>query len=285
MASAITSRRSRVVRSARCALLAGLAACSAPHDGPRVCNRALPAAPGRFPGRERALHPDPAEAGRTLADPPRPHVPGSQAMTPPASRPPIVALLALVMAACTASGKDMIALEGATLIDGSGGPPIQDALILVRSRHIEAVARVNEIKIPRGAQRISLVGKTIIPGLIGAHAHPTPLALPRYLAWGVTTVRDLGNDNDTAFALKIELNTGSVLGPRMFTAGAMIDGVPATYATATAIATGSEARKAVDQRALAGADYLKIYTKITAELLRPLVDEARTLRLGVAAHL
>ena len=206
-------------------------------------------------------------------------------MTPPASRPPIVALLALVMAACTASGKDMIALEGATLIDGSGGPPIQDALILVRSRHIEAVARVNEIKIPRGAERISLVGKTIIPGLIDAHAHLTRWAIPRYLAWGVTTVRDLGNDNDTAFALKIELNTGSVLGPRMFTAGAMIDGVPATYATATAIATGSEARKAVDQRALAGADYLKIYTKITAELLRPLVDEARTLRLGVAAHL
>ena len=62
-------------------------------------------------------------------------------MTPPASRPPVVALLALVMAACTASGKDMIALEGATLIDGSGGPPIQDALILVRSRHIEAVAQ------------------------------------------------------------------------------------------------------------------------------------------------
>jgi len=206
-------------------------------------------------------------------------------MTLSGSRLPRAALIALVCTACAAPGKDTIALEGATLIDGSGGPPIQDALILIKHGHIEAVAQVREIPIPRGAQRISLLGKTIIPGLIDAHAHLQRWAIPRYLAWGVTTVRDVGNDNDTAFALKTELNTGSVLGPRMFTAGAMIDGVPATYPTATAVASGDEARKAVDQRAVAGADYLKIYTKITPELLRPLLDEAATLRLGVAAHL
>ncbi len=198
---------------------------------------------------------------------------------------PGAALFALLLAACTPPGKGMIALEGATLIDGSGGPPVRDALILVRNGHIESVARVNELSIPRGAERISLVGKWIIPGLIDAHAHVERWALQRYIAWGVTTVRDLGNDNDTAFVLKADLNTGSVLGPRMFTAGAMIDGVPATYPTATAVATGDEARKAVDQRAVAGADYLKIYTKITPELLRPLLDEAAVLRFRVAAHL
>jgi len=198
---------------------------------------------------------------------------------------PRLALLALLLGACTPPGKGMVALEGATLIDGSGGPPVQDALILIKDGHIQAVARVNEIPVPRGAERISLIGKTVIPGLIDAHAHVERWAIPRYLAWGVTTVRDLGGDNDTAFVYKTELNTGAVIGPRMFTAGAMIDGVPATYPTATAVATGDEARKAVDQRAVAGADYLKIYTKITPELLRPLLDEAATFRLPIAAHL
>jgi imidazolonepropionase-like amidohydrolase len=206
-------------------------------------------------------------------------------MTPPASRLPIPALLALVMAACTAPGKGVIALEGATLIDGAGGAPQPDAVILIRNGHVEAVGQVNVLKVPRGAERINLLGKTIIPGLIDAHAHVERWAIPRYLAWGVTTVRDVGNNNDTAFALRTEIGTGSVLGPHMFTAGAMIDGVPATYPTATAVATGDEARKTVDQRALAGADYLKIYTKITPELLRPLLDEAGTLRLRVVAHL
>ena len=96
----------------------------------------------------------------------------------------------------------MIALEGATLIDGSGGAPVKDALLLVKNGHIEAVARVNEVPVPRGAERISLVGKTIIPGLIDAHAHLERWAILRYVAWGVTTVRDLHSDSDSAFALK-----------------------------------------------------------------------------------
>jgi imidazolonepropionase-like amidohydrolase len=195
----------------------------------------------------------------------------------------------MALAGCTPAGKGVVALEGATLIDGSGGPPVHDALILIKNGHIDAVARVNEITIPRGAQEISLVGKTIVPGLIDAHAHVERWAAPRYLAWGVTTVRDMGAlSNDSAFALKADLNLGTVLGPRMFTSGAMIDGVPATYPTAGAVASGEEARRAVDQRAVpgaTGADYLKIYTKITPQLLRPLMDEATTLRLPVAAHL
>ena len=194
-----------------------------------------------------------------------------------------------VLTACTPSGKGVVALEGATLIDGSGGPPVTDAVLLIKDGHLTAVARVNEITVPRGAQVISLVGKTIIPGLIDAHAHVERWALPRYVAWGVTTVRDLGAlSNDSAFALKADVNLGTAFGPRMFTSGAMIDGVPATYPNAAAVASGSEARRAVDQRAApgaSGADYIKVYTKITPALLGPLMDEATPLRMRVAAHL
>jgi imidazolonepropionase-like amidohydrolase len=194
------------------------------------------------------------------------------------------AVLLVALAGCGTSGERVIALEGATLLDGVGGPPKEDAVILIRNGHIEAVARVNEIQIPKGAERINLVGKTVIPGLIDAHAHVERWAAPRYLAWGVTTVRDLHSSNDSAFALRNDLNLGAIIGPRMFTAGAMIDGAPATYPDASGVGSAPEARRAVDQRAVAGADYLKIYTKITPTLLRPLIEEARTLRLPVAAH-
>ena len=205
------------------------------------------------------------------------------------ARPPLCRLTAAVvlvaLAGCGPSGKGVIALEGATLIDGAGGAPKEDALILIRNGHIEAVARVNEIPIPKGAERIDLVGKTIIPGLIDAHAHVERWAVPRYLAWGVTTVRDLHSDTDSAIKLKNDLNLGSIVGPRMFTSGAMIDGTPATYPNATGVADASEARHAADQRRLAGADYIKVYTRITPTLLRALADEARGLQLPIAAHL
>ncbi|HTR19380.1 MAG TPA: amidohydrolase family protein [Gemmatimonadales bacterium] len=191
----------------------------------------------------------------------------------------------LVLPACTSPGKGMIALEGATLIDGAGGPPKRDALILIRDGHIEDVARVNEIPVPRGAQRIQLIGKTIIPGLVDAHARVEPWAAPQYLAWGVTSVRDFGSGGDTGTTLKKDVNLGSILGPRVYTSGALIDGVPATQSGATAVATDEEARRAVDQRAVADADYVVIATKITPELLKGIMDEAATLHLPVAAEL
>ncbi len=210
----------------------------------------------------------------------------------PDGRTAVALALLLVLAACSKVADKLgvqrdrvIALEGATLIDGAGGAPKSDALIIIRNGHIETIARVNEIPIPKGAERINLAGKTIIPGLIDAHAHVERWATGRYVAWGVTTVRDLHGGTDTVLTLKNELNLGSILGPRMFSAGAMIDGIPTTYPNATGVATPDQARRAVDQHAVAGVDYLKVYTKITPSLLRALIDEAEKLRLPVAAHL
>ena len=196
------------------------------------------------------------------------------------------AVIALLLAACAAPRDGVIALAGATLISGSGGTPVKDALLLVKAGRITAVARVNELAVPRGARVLSLVGKTIIPGLIDSHAHVERWAMERYLAWGVTTVRDLGAaSTDSAIALRSAVNLDSLLGPRMYTAGAMIDGAPPTYPSATGVATDGAARKAVDLCAVAGVDLLKIYTKITPQLLAAIADEAATLRLPIAAHL
>jgi imidazolonepropionase-like amidohydrolase len=71
----------------------------------------------------------------------------------------------------------------------------------------------------------------------------------------------------------------------VFSAGGMIDGAPTTYPHATGVRTTEEARRAVDSRAVANADFIKVYTGLTPELLRPLVEEATNLRLRVAAHL
>ena len=74
-------------------------------------------------------------------------------MTPPRSRPVLSAWLLLVaLGGCKAAGEGVIALAGATLIDGSGGDPVHDALVLVKKGHIAGVARVNELQVPRGAQ-------------------------------------------------------------------------------------------------------------------------------------
>ncbi|MGH7630967.1 MAG: amidohydrolase family protein, partial [Gemmatimonadales bacterium] len=178
-----------------------------------------------------------------------------------------------------------VALVGATLVDGSGAAPRADAVVVVRGGRIEAVTSRTGFSLPDRTTQVDVSGKWIIPGLIDSHGHVAPWALSRYLAWGVTTVRDAHGAQDTILALRRRAAGGELAGPRIYTAGAMIDGRPTTYSDAIGVDDASDARKAVDQLSVAGVDFIKTYTRIDAPLLRAIVDEASTFNLKVTGHL
>ena len=194
-------------------------------------------------------------------------------------------LLALLVTACS-PGKSSAAYVGATLWDGSGAPPQANAVILVgRTGHIRRVGTAEAVQIPRGAAVRRLDGKWIIPGLVDAHARVERWMLARFLAYGVTAVRDVGGAQDSAMALRHAVTLGSVAGPRLYISGATIDRAPATWPTATAVATAEQARKAVDERVLINAAQAEVYTKVDSTLLADIMDEATTLKLPVMGHL
>jgi imidazolonepropionase-like amidohydrolase len=178
-----------------------------------------------------------------------------------------------------------VALVGGTVIDGSGRPPLTDAVIVVRGARIDTIVPAQGYDIPRRTRVVDVSGKWIIPGLIDAHAHVSRWALPRYLAYGVTTVRDLHGPLDSILPLREAVNLNSISGPRIYSAGAMIDGVPPTYPDAFGVRDEREARRAVDSLVQVGADLVKVYTRIDPDLMRAITDEARTFQMRVAAHL
>jgi imidazolonepropionase-like amidohydrolase len=187
--------------------------------------------------------------------------------------------------ACRKPPPDGVALVGATLIDGSGGPPLADGVIVVRRGRIESVGARAGWTLPPRTTELDVTGRWIMPGLIDAHAHVERWALPRYLAWGVTTVRDVHGQLDSVLQLRKEVNLRSIYGPRMYSAGAMIDGLPTTYPDAFGAATPRDARKGVDRMVNAGADLIKVYTRVDPPLLQAIMDEAGTFNIRVAAHL
>jgi imidazolonepropionase-like amidohydrolase len=194
-------------------------------------------------------------------------------------------LLLAVLAACAPRHKDRIALVGGNLISGAGDPVLRDAVLVVYQGKIETIAPREGFEIPKSAVEVDVTGSWIIPGLIDGHAHTERWALKRYVAAGVTTVRDVHGTQDSILALRDEVSLGGLVAPRIYSAGAMIDGAPATYSDATEVRTTDQVRRAVDRRAVLGVNYLKIYTRITPELLKALMDEATTLNLKVTAHL
>ena len=194
----------------------------------------------------------------------------------------------VILQGCGKSAPDGVALVGATLIDGTGGPPLKDAAIVVRRGTIEFVGPRAGFKLPKQTQEVDVKGRWIIPGLIDAHTHVGPAAswaLSRYLAWGVTTLRDVHGDLNTMLGVRKRSNQGPGNNPRIYMAGAMLDGLPATFRDAIAVNTENNARKAVDRLVSSGADLIKVYTHVDAALLRAIVDEAHAFNLSVTGHL
>jgi imidazolonepropionase-like amidohydrolase len=189
-----------------------------------------------------------------------------------------------VLAACPRPGAGKTAWTGATVITEAGAP-IADAVVIVADGRIEALGSAETVAIPRGAEVVDAHGRWIIPGLVDSHVHAERWTLPGYLAYGVTTARDMGGIQDSVIFLRDDIASGAVAGPRLFISGAMIDGVPAVWPGATAARTPDDARRAVGNRVLIGASQVTIYTKIDRRLLGPLMDEAKALEMPVAARL
>jgi imidazolonepropionase-like amidohydrolase len=178
---------------------------------------------------------------------------------------------------------------GARVIDGTGKPAIENATLVVRNGHIEAVGK--GIKIPAGAERIDATGKTIIPGLINAHGHlNSEDRLGVYLRDGITTVLSLGGDKE--FALRdycAKATPGTV--PRLYVAGPIQDST--AIPGAVAVTSPQQARKSVDELILQKPDIIKLRVddfrgarpKMSPEVYEAVIDEAHKHGFRTAAHI
>ena len=121
-----------------------------------------------------------------------------------------------------------IALRGAKVVTMRGAEVIENADVLVRNNRIQAIGKRGTVSIPTEAQIMDISGKTIIPGLIDIHAHwevrHSVLDTEDYtfwanLAYGVTTGRDPQTNTNDTFAYQDLVDTGDMIGPRIFTTG------------------------------------------------------------------
>lgn len=167
------------------------------------------------------------------------------------------------------------------VVDGTGAPPIEDGVVVLRGERIACVGTARACPAPRGAAIIDAGDGTILPGLIDLHVHAWDRSmLAMLLASGVTSVRDVHN---TLENLRL-LDATSAPAPRVFRAGPLIDG-RATWPGAAVVATPDAARAAVDSIARAGVDVIKLYNGLDLESMRAAAAEARRLGKPVTVDL
>jgi len=100
----------------------------------------------------------------------------------------VVAVLAVC--ALTAQERTLV-LEGGTLIDGTGRPPVADAVVVVQGTRIRSIGTKGRVSYPAGATVMRLDGRTILPGLIDGHVHLQEWEVPMFLPYGITTIADI----------------------------------------------------------------------------------------------
>lgn len=203
----------------------------------------------------------------------------------------LFAVLALYGAANVgqiSSGPAITVIEGGTLVDGNGGAPLKDSVIVIEESRVKAVGAKGSVSYPPHAKIIRADGLTVLPGLIDAHIHSLDFFPPLFLHFGVTTVYDTANPTEWAIAQRDALRTGRIKGPRMFVTGVVIDGPDSSIDRRDAyrvhVHTPAEARTLARSLLHRGVDALKVYQHLTPELLRLIVEEAHKAGTEAVGH-
>lgn len=192
--------------------------------------------------------------------------------------------LAQLSKGISGSRADTMALVGGTLIDGTGRAPLSDSVIVLHKGRILAIGSRANVKIPTEATIIDAHGKTILPGLWDMHAHFEQVEWGQiYLAAGVTTVRDCGNEFEFITAVRDAIAQGRGLGPRILAAG-IVDGSSPMAIGVQRVDTPEQARMWVDRYHAAGFQQMKIYSSVKLEEVKAITEEAHRLGMTVTGH-
>lgn len=168
------------------------------------------------------------------------------------------------------------------------GEPLQlDQTIIVKD------GRIAEIRPSRPDDDPPICPDCIVmPGLIDAHVHTPPqvaignqrLFSLLYLKHGVTSVRDLGQTDDSIADLQADIAAGRIAGPRMYRCGPVLDGERPSWPSALRIVDGPQAVGAVKTLKAGGASCIKTYTGLSRDTFKATAAEARRQGLPLVGH-
>src|SRR5947207_3918290 len=218
----------------------------------------------------------------------------------------LLILLAAAALSVTARGQapatGVTVFEGARLIIGDARAPIENAAFVVNGARFAQVGRAADVRVPAGATRVNLAGKTVMPAIIDTHTHLSQTRemllddLRRRAYFGIAAAQSLGQDTtDVSFQVRAETAAGRIPGAaRFFTAGRGITySEPGRTMAPHWVTTVAEARAAVDEEAAKKVDIVKFWVddrmgavkKLTPELYTAVIDEAHKKGLRTISHI
>ena len=173
-----------------------------------------------------------------------------------------------------------------TIVDVTGAPAQSDMTVVIDGNRISELGPSATLRVPEAAQVVDGTGKFMIPGLWDMHVHwfgYDKSFLQLFPINGVTGVRIMWG-GPVHFALRKEVEEGSLLGPRMAIAGPILDGPRPIWPGSTAISNERDAREAVRSTKEQGYDFVKVYSLLPRKAYFAIADEAKKQGIPFVGH-
>jgi len=189
--------------------------------------------------------------------------------------------------------QDTFVLTDVNVVDVRTGAVLPDQVVIIEKNHIRDVGPRKNVRYPRHAPSASAHGGYLIPGLWDMHVHlvfgdwfpnAQDISLPLFVANGITGVRDMGSELSIVQRWRNQIEAGELVGPRIMTAGSMLDGPKPRFPSSTAITTPDDGRKAVDELKQGGADFIKLQSLIPRDAVLAIADEANKQNIPFEGH-
>ena len=186
-----------------------------------------------------------------------------------------------------------LAITNVNIIDVTDGSVERNVTIYIRGNRIQWVAKNAMLEHGIHLQVVNGVERYVIPGLWNMHVHLVQdvpaeyterVLMPLMIANGVTGARDMGGNLGQLKALRERVAAGTLLGPRIYFSGPMLDGPQPAYSDSLAISTADDARAAVRLLKQQGADFIKVQSLLPRDAYFAAADEARKQGLNFAGH-
>lgn len=190
--------------------------------------------------------------------------------------------------ACAAPEEPLLVIEVDRVITATDEDPILEAAVVVSGNRIVFVGPRSEMPQSEQARRLAPENATVLPGLIDSHVHYREWMPKLFLYYGVTSVLDTGNQTDWILTQREALRKGEIQGPRLFTTGLALNGVPPepdAEIRHTIVSSSEEAGRAARYLMEQGVDSIKIHEWLSADLIEVVTQEARQYDKPVLGHL
>lgn len=202
----------------------------------------------------------------------------------------LLSTLLLVLISASLQGQEVshdLLIQNVNIVDVKTGSILQGSSVGIDDDKISEIYKSN-VTASEKTKIINGSGKYLIPGLWDMHTHyfwNYTSSNPALIANGVTGIREMWGNMDIIKMVRTQTAAGKMIAPDIYSAGAIIDGIPPIWPGSASVGTSEEAEIEVEKQVQEGVDFIKVYSRLNKDTYKTIAAKSKAANIPFAGHI